>query len=81
MLQCATSTYIREGSRFCKIIPLEDTPHGSLVQRELSAGTADGGIVKLVQHIKRTTQRPGMGVVWFFFYNVLRGRGEPPGQV
>ena len=37
MLQCATSTYIREGSRFCKIIPLEDTPHGSLVQRELAA--------------------------------------------
>ena len=31
MLQCATSTYIREGSRFCKNIPLEDTPHGSLV--------------------------------------------------
>ena len=36
MLRRATSTYIREGSRFCKIIPLEDTPHGSLVQRELS---------------------------------------------
>ena len=32
MLQCATSAYIREGSRFCKIIPLEDTPHGSLCQ-------------------------------------------------
>jgi len=31
MLQCATSTYIREGSRFCKITPLEDTPNGSLV--------------------------------------------------
>ena len=31
MLQCATSTYIREGSGFCKIIPLEDTPYGSLV--------------------------------------------------
>ncbi len=57
MLQCATSAYIREGSRFCKIIPLEDTPHGSLVPREQSAGTADGGIDGLVQHIKRTTQR------------------------
>ncbi len=57
ILQCATSAYIREGSRFCKIIPLEDTPHGSLVPREQSAGTADGGIDGLVQHIKRTTQR------------------------
>ena len=57
ILQCATSAYIREGSRFCKIISLEDTPHGSLVPREQSAGTADGGIDGLVQHIKRTTQR------------------------
>ena len=59
ILQCATSAYIREGSRFCKIISLEDTPHGSLVPREQSAGTADGGIDGLVQHIKRTTQRLG----------------------
>ena len=27
----ASSTYIREGSRFCKTVPLEDTLNGSLV--------------------------------------------------
>ena len=37
-----TSTYIRDDSRFCEIIPLEDTPHGSLVQRELSAQLTEG---------------------------------------
>ena len=42
ILQCATSTYIRDDSRFCEIIPLEDTPHGSLVQRELSAQLTEG---------------------------------------
>ena len=31
MLQCVPSTYIREGSKFCKTVPLEDTLNGSLV--------------------------------------------------
>ena len=31
ILLCAASTYIRGGSRFCKIVPLEDTLNGSLV--------------------------------------------------